>query len=481
MSVAPAIVLVMLLAMASVGVLHARRVEGTQDFALAGRGLGAWALTGTLMATWIGTGSILGNAEFAYGTGIAGFLLPISGILGMLVLVRLAPRVRGRSASTVPELIGDAFGPATRRLGAAALIGAYLIIVSYQYRAGAAVAETLIGPLDAFGGSVSLWPVVGAAFVVLYTVLGGLASVAATDNVAGIVIIVGVLASVGIVFVGWDPSTEPLPTEHLEWGGGLGALGWVGVLLPSFLLLLGDANLMQRFMAADSERTARRAAWLTLGALLVVESAIIALALLGRARLGADLANPAHVVLVTAAELVPPVIGLALIAAIVAVVISTADSYLLAASTSVSLDLDGRAPTVARQRRHVLLLGVVALAFAYTSDAFFRVALFAYTIYGVTLTPAVVLALVRPRTAPRAILAGMAAGLGTALVVQFVLPWGLERALGTEGAARSVLAGLDPVLPALALNLLVLVVVELTGPRRRSATPPPRNLDRKSS
>lgn len=451
-------VLAMLAAMTAVGVWHSRRVRGTEDFALAGRGLGVWALTGTLVATWIGTGSVLSNAEFAYTTGVAGFLLPLSGMAGMWVLVRLAPLVRGREARTVPDMVGQVFGPAARRLGAVALIGAYLIIVSYQYRAGAAVAELLLGPLNWPGSAHSLWPVVGALFVVMYTALGGLASVAATDNVAGIVIIVGVLVSLVLVWFGWDAEQMPLPQDFLALGGGYGWLGWTGILLPSFLLLLGDANLMQRFMAADSPRTARRAAWATLVVLLVIEWAIIGLALLGRARLGGDLENPAHVILVTAAELVPPLVGLGLIAAIVAVVISTADSYLLAASNSASLDLVGREPTVAHQRWHVLALGLVALALAYTSDGFFRVALFAYTLYGVTLTPAVVLALLRPQTASKAIFAGMAAGLGAALGVQFWLPLAVE--------ATSPLAGLDPVLPALALNLVVLFVVDRAAPAR---------------
>lgn len=450
MDAAPWIVLGLLLAMTAVGGLHARRVKGTEDFALAGRGLGTLALAGTLIATWIGTGSILGNAEFTYEHGLAALLLPVSSAVGMLLLVRLAPRVRCEETRTVPELVGRAFGKGVQRLGAVALIGAYLIIVSYQYRAGAAVAEILLGPLEV--GGRSAWPVACAGFVILYTVLGGLASVASTDNVAGLVILAGVFASLGFAFAGWDRGAEALPAELLTATGGIGAVGWVGILLPTVLLLLGDANLMQRFMAARTPAVARRAAWLALGVLLVVESAIILLALVGRARLGPDLANPAHVVLVTAGELVPAWIGLGLIAAVVAVVISTADSYLLAASTSAALDLGGREPGVGGQRVRVAVLGLVALGLAFTSDAFFRVALFAYTVYGVTLTPAVVLALVRPHTAPRAILAGMAAGLGAALCLQAGLLPGLE--------------GLDPVLPALALNLVALAAVEAFSMRR---------------
>ena len=451
MSLAPFFVLTLLIGMTAVGVWHSRKVRNAEDFALAGRGLSAWALSGTLIATLIGTGSILGNAEMTYKHGVAGFWLPISGVLGMLVLVRLAPLVRGREARTVPELIGQSFGPHVRRLGAVALIAAYLIIVSYQYRAGAAVAERLLGPLDWPGSDMSMWPVACAGFVILYTALAGLMSVAATDNIAGIVIIVGVLLAVPIVWMGWDVAADPLPSALLEPAGGFGARAWMGMLLPTFLLMLGDANLMQRFLAAKAPNDARRAAWITLLALLVIESALIALALLGRARLGPYLDNPAHVILVTAFELLPAWMGLALIAAIVSVVISTADSFLLAASNSASLDLFFRTPNVAHQRWHVIGMGLVALGLAYVSDEFFRVALFAYTIYGVTLTPAVVLAIVRPRIPRQAILAGMAAGLGATL-------WAKQAGWGDE----AVLWGLGS-------NLLALFLWS-KGPLARSKT-----------
>ena len=56
MSLAPFFVLTLLIGMTAVGVWHSRKVRNAEDFALAGRGLSAWALSGTLITTWIGTG-----------------------------------------------------------------------------------------------------------------------------------------------------------------------------------------------------------------------------------------------------------------------------------------------------------------------------------------------------------------------------------------------------------------------------------------
>ena len=84
MELALPVIVLFLLGMTGIGVWHARKVRSAEDFALAGRRIGAPVLAGTLTATWIGTGSLFGNSEFTYDTGVAGFFLPISGIVGML-------------------------------------------------------------------------------------------------------------------------------------------------------------------------------------------------------------------------------------------------------------------------------------------------------------------------------------------------------------------------------------------------------------
>lgn len=100
------------------------------------------------------------------------------------------------------------------------------------------------------------------------------------------------------------------------------------------------------------------------------------------------------------------------------------------------------------------------MALAFTSDQFFDVAIYAYTLYGVTLTPAVVAALIAPSTPRSAVVAGMFAGLFTALLWKVISV--LER-------LPVVLSAVDPVLPALAANLIFLLVISsgLTQP------PPP--------
>ncbi len=455
MAYALPVVVFFLLAMAGVGLWHARRVRSTEDFALAGRRFAAPVLTGTLVATWIGTGSLFGNAEFTYLNGVAGFLLPLSGIAGMLVLARLAPRVRELPASSVPQILDRRFGPPARVLGALAILVAYLVIVSYQYRAGAAVAERIFPGIEPAELRIGF-----AVFVILYTALAGLISVAWTDVVNGIVLATGLLVGLALAWNGWDPELQPFAPGLLQPSGGLGPVGWINVMLPPFLLMLGDANLYQRFMAAGSPRTARRAAMGAFVGLLVLESAIIGIAFFSRVMLPEAPANAGHAIVEMAFAVFPPVVGLLLVATTVAVVVSTADSYLLVCATTASMDLGRGTTTPARQRVLVVLFGLFALMPAFLWEEFLSVALYAYTLYGASLAPALLAALLRPATSPRAVVGGMVGGLGTAIVWKVLLD---------TGVLSGAWGGWDPVLPALAVNLAAMVVLEFTerpGKRR---------------
>tara|TARA_R110000868_G_scaffold66462_1_gene197853 strand:+ start:47 stop:394 length:348 start_codon:yes stop_codon:yes gene_type:complete len=107
----------------------------------------------------------------------------------------------------------------------------------------------------------------------------------------------------------------------------------------------------------------------------------------------------------------------------------------------------------------VAVFGVLSLGIAYTSDKFFEVALYAYTLYGVTLTPAVVAAIFFPRTQPRAVVAGMTSGLVTALLWKLFV------------AGDSGISALDPVLPALFANLIVLLIFQSVLPKTPDLKP----------
>jgi len=464
-----AFVVVYLLALIGVGALKARKIKSQEDFSLAGRGLPTWVLVGTLLATWIGTGSIFGNAEETFRVGLAAFVLPVAGGLGILVLYFLAPRIRRFGQFTIQDILEARFGVTARVLGTCTVLLAYVIIVSYQYRAGSAVVERVFG-LEHLPSVLLV-----AGFVIVYTALAGMYSVAYTDVANGALMILGLIFALPILWSragGWGEIQAAMEPEQLSIFGHYGAMAWVGVLLPTFLLLLGDANMVQRFFSARDERAARRsAAWMFVG-VLALEVAIIAAAFLASALVAqGKLEKPdevGHIIVEAAFGALPSVLGALLVGTVVAIVVSTADSYLLAPATAVVRDLYQRflrpeaseAQVVFMGRVVVVVLGLVALGLAFTADGFFRVALFAYTIYGAGITPALFAAYFWPRATSQGAVASIFTGVGVAIAWQFSIRAWLVGCYPES----SWIAEVEPVLPAFVVSVLVLLVVSLSTP-----------------
>lgn len=479
-----AFLLFYLLALIAVGAVKAARVRSQTDFSLAGRGLPTFVLAGTLLATWIGTGSIFGNAEESYAVGVPAFLLPVSGGVGIIVLYFLAARIRRFGQFTIQDILEARFGVATRVIGTVTLLLAYVIIVSYQYRAGAAILERLVPGLEHHVAVLSV-----AVFVILYTALAGMFSVAYTDVANGILMTVGIFVALPILLAkggGISGVVSSLDPPQRSLFGHYSAAHLLSVLLPSLLLIIGDANMYQRFFSAKDPGAARRsAAWMFAGVLVlecgIIGTALAAKALVAQGSLPAP-DNAAHIVVQAAFLALPPLLGTLLVATVVAVIVSTADSYLLAPATSLVRDVYQRfiageaAPgrrIVGLGRAVVVLLGAAALLLSFTSDEFFRVALFAYTIYGAGITPVLLAAFFWPRATPAGAVAAMVSGVLSAVGWQWLIAGGAladwAHASHMEGLASLTeslsAARVEAIIPSLVVSLAVLVAVSL-GTRR---------------
>jgi len=469
-----AFVVVYLLALIGVGALKARSIKTQEDFSLAGRGLPTWVLIGTLLATWIGTGSVFGNAEKTFRVGLGAFLLPIAGSLGVIALYFLAPRIRRFGQFTIQDILEARFGVYARVLGTITLLLAYVIIVSYQYRAGSAVVERC------FDVDHTTAILLVAGFVIAYTALAGMFSVAYTDVANGVLMTIGVALALPYLYSsagGMEGIKEALPTEQLTVFGHFNFVQLIGMLLPPFLLILGDANMVQRFFSANDPRSARRAAGGMFIGVAVLEVAIIATAFLAlalvaqgkleRPVIGGEFAD-GHILVQAAFDALPTWLGAMLVGTIVAVVVSTADSYLLAPSTALVRDVYQRFSksepdqqrAVLAGRVFVVVLGLVALGLAFTSDEFFSIAIFAYTLYGAGLTPAILAAYFWPRATQAGAVSAMVSGL----VVSTVWEFQLQAALIESWGAEHWVADVGAVLPAVFISTLVLIVVSLATP-----------------
>jgi len=117
----------------------------------------------------------------------------------------------------------------------------------------------------------------------------------------------------------------------------------------------------------------------------------------------------------------------------------------------------------------VVLLGLVALGLAFTSDSFFYLALFAYTLYGAGITPALLAAFFWKRANAAGAVCSIVAGVSSACLWKLLMTDEVRASLTDAG--WEFVASMDAVLPATVINLVVLVVVSLlTAPPSEEQT-----------
>lgn len=475
----PVSILLYLSALVVVGAVLARRVKTGADFMVAGRGLTLPVLVGTLVATWIGSGSIIGSAGLSYRVGLSALWGPSGAWLGILVVYFIARRARRFGAFTVPDLLEARYNPAARLLGTLVTVIAYTVITSYQFRAGGTVLHLVTGIDPEFGMALT------AVFVIAYTALAGMLSVAYTDFVNGLILTVGILITLPVVLHqagGWGGVERTLDPAYFSlFHGETSGAGAMNLFLPTMLLLLGESNMYGRFFSARDEGVAQRAVVYWIVGVVVIETSIVLIGTAGRALypdLGAlypALGAPSevlipHVIL----SALHPAFGALLLAAVAAVIVSTADSFLLTPATNLQHDVYERflRPGIRKRflprlpaeptdreriwflRGTVILLGI----WAFLQIAWFRnvlqAALYAYTMYGAGVTPAILGAFFWKRATPLAGALSVAMGMAATLLWEFLV----QPALGD-----SPLGAVDPVIPAVVLSVGTLVVVSLAG------------------
>ncbi len=470
------IILIYLLTLIAVGAYKAKKIKTQSDFAVAGRTLTPWILLGTMLATWLGTGSVLGNAGKAYQTGLAALILPLGGVLGVVVLTQIAGKVRAYEKFTVPEILGDRFGPVARTLSVIALVIAYMVIVSYQYNAGGAVIHTVLKDvlLDNYGNpliSIQTGTIIAAIFIILYTMLAGLVSVAYTDVANGIIILISFVIAIPIFLVkaggleGMAISfAEMGKNDHMNFWGVYSGMDIINFCLPSFLLIMGDANMYQRFFASKDAKGAKSATKTLIVAVLIAELMIIVAAWIASSMIP-DAEVGKYVLIYASHEFLPPFIGAIMMTTIVGIIISTADSYLLVPTTTLMRDIylnyfnknADQAKIVFLSRVLVIILGIIAyavsLGFA-KSAGFFERALYAYTIYGAAITPSLVAALFWKQATKEGAITSILVGTLTTLLWK-------ESSFIMSIVPDEIYGNMDEVLPAITFSVISLVLVSL--------------------
>jgi SSS family solute:Na+ symporter/sodium/proline symporter len=443
------------------GLYKSKDLQTGDDFLVAGRTLPARVLVFTLLATWIGSGSLFGGAGLGYRAGFPALWQSAGAWVGIALVYFLAHRVRRLAKYTMPDLLELRYGPTARVLGTIVVVIAYTTIAAYQFRGGGRLLNLVAG-MDVTQGAL-----ITMAFCVVYTAIAGMISVAYLDVGNGIAMLVGVGAAVAYLFFnagGIGPAFADLRPDQVSVFGTLDPIADAGaIFLPTMLLLMGEANMYQKFFSAKDEGAARRSVVGWIVGTIVVETLIVAVGVFGSAVVpGLNEGDSEAIVIRVAGSVLPPLLGVLLLCGAAAIIVSTANSFLLTPASALVRDVYQKSMNPAATDRQILLytrllvvglglLGFVALRFFSTILA---MALWAYTMYGAAITPALLAIFLWPRVTRAGGVASIATGMMTTLA------WEIY-----ARQAGSYPYGLATVYPAVTLAVLAIVVVSLATPK----------------
>lgn len=464
-----------LVILVGVSALKARDVKTQDDFMVAGRRVPWYLLVGTLVSTWIGSGSLFGGAGRAFREGFSALWMSAGAWIGIAIVYFLAGRVRRIAQYTVPDILETRYHPAARLLGSLAIIIAYLTIAGYQFIGGGRLIHLILPGVEPQTGQAIM-----AVLVVLYTVMAGMMSIVAMDVINGLFIIVSIAIAAPLALAaagGWSQLTTTLPATHFTVTGRLGIGPALGLFLPTFLLLLGESSMYQKFFSAKDEAHARKAVIGMIVGVVLIETLLDTTAIFGAGKYwndagfvgagdfsGAQRRATETILLVLARHDLPIYAGAFLLMGAVAIIFSTANTFLMTPATSLARDLYQRflnpraseKSVIRFQRIMIVLLAGVAYVITSFFTSILDMALYAYTMVGAAVTPALLAAFLWRRVTPAGGVASIAAGMSMTLLYGLLSRLGVNSLFGVPTNDTDYI-----VYPAALASILALVVVSL--------------------
>ena len=482
-------------AVIGIGIVFAKRANtNSENYFLGGRSLGPWVTAMSAEASDMSGWLLMGLPGVAYWCGLADAAwtaigLAIGTYFNWLIVSKRLRRysIRANNSITLPEFFSNRFREDKKVI---MTLAALFILVFFTVYASSCLVTCgkLFSTL--FGASYQSMLILGAVFVLLYTILGGFLAESASDFMQAIVMIVALAVVVILSTIkagGLDavvanaqsipgfleffgiaqPAVDEAGTQLVEAGKPLfGEAGKYTILsvcscMAWGLGYFGMPQVLLRFMAIRKEselKMSRRIAmiWVVISLAVAVFIGIAGRALYPDALLTKATAENIFITLST--SLLPPLLAGFIMAGILAATISSSDSYLLIAASAFSKNIyqglfkknatDKQVMTVSRIT--LLVIALIAIVIALDENSvIFSIVSFAWAGFGATFGPLMILSLFWKRTNRAGAIAGMVSG--AAMV--FIWKLGISK-LGGAFAIYELL-------PAFIISCIVIVVVSL--------------------
>lgn len=428
-----------LLTMLAIGYIAYNRTSSSSDYFLGGRALGPWPAALSAGASDMSGWLLLGLPGYAYAAGIeslwlAGGLLVGTWLNWLISSKRLRTYSITTKSLTIPDFLSQRFNDSSKLIQT---ISAFFILLFFLFYtssglvAGGKLFETV------FGLDYTYAVVVGTICVISYTLFGGFLAVSWTDLVQGLLMAAALMivpvAAMNGSFSQLEQDIAQLNPELLTlWdnakGEPLSAIAIIS-LVAWGLGYFGQPHILARFKAARSNKdltTARRIAvtWTFFSMAGAVLVGLVGL-LYQTNTVGAALGDSEKIFMVLVNAVFHPVIAGILLAAILAAIMSTADSQLLVSSSALAEDFykkvfkpEATSEEVVKVGRiAVVAISGLALVLAMNPDSsVLGLVSYAWAGFGAAFGPAIILSLYWSRMNRNGALAGIIIG-GVTVVI----------------------------------------------------------------
>ena len=477
-------IVIYLAAMLGVGIWFSKKNNSVDDFYLGGRKLGPFVTAMSAEASDMSSWLLMGLPGVAYLTGLAeaswtAIGLAIGTYLNWLIVARRLRQYSTRlDAITVPQFFSKRWGDEKNLLSAIAAVVIIIFFIPYL-ASGFSACGKLFGTL--FNMNYVTAMVISAAVIVIYTVMGGFLAASFTDLVQSVIMTIALIVVLGFGVTkagGMDAVMSnaqslagylSLANIHNPSTGGSAPYSFLTIcsLLAWGLGYFGMPHILVRFMAIEDEKKlslSRRVAtvWVVISMAVAIFIGVVGN---GMSKAGTleQLAD-AETIIVRIASLISDhgvfaaLVAGVILAGILAATMSTADSQLLAASSSVSQNLVGEFFHIKLDSKKSMLLArsvmvaisLVAIFLARDpNSSVFRVVSFAWAGFGAAFGPTVLFALFWKRSNKWGALAGMVTGGAMVFIWKYLI--------APMGGAWAIYE----LLPAFVVASVAIVVVSL--------------------
>lgn len=469
--------------MLGIGFYFSNKSKKMSDYFLAGRSLGSWVTAMSAQASDMSGWLLMGLPGAAYATGLGNYWIAIGLAVGTILNWALVAKplrkfteVCGDSI-TIPQYLQNRFAansPLVRVVCAAVIFIFFLVYTTSAFVSGGKLFQVVfnIDPGNEMYSKAAV--ILSAVIIITYTFFGGFSAVAWTDFVQGLLMVITIVA-LPIALINNTPgfsadmlgSIQKIGTAdtsgYMSLTSGRSAVSIISDLAWCFGYF-GMPHILVRFMAIKDSKSVKKSGIIAVVWVLISLTAAVMVGVLGRAYLDSqsvvlEAADMELIFITTVKRLFPSFLGGIFLSAVLASIMSTADSQLLVTASAVVNDFYlivvkkdvSEKKQMWISRMAVIAVSVIACILALNpNDNIMGIVSNAWAGFGAAFGPAIVLSLYWKRLTLKGTVAGIIGGAATVLFWEYLLP-----------SFAPGLAALYSIIPGILVSVILTVAVSL--------------------